>query len=177
MQGGMQGGGMRGGRIRTLECAPPGRRADAGNPARAFAGCSALRHPATRHCVSWEDAAVQTWMTQIRKGVIELWLMAGLSRGEMYGYEIFQQLSGRVGQGVSSRTVYPILTRLRREDLISGRMGSSPAGPKRRYFRLTARGEARLKKMKENWKEVARETDAVLSGKTGLLARKPRHAG
>jgi PadR family transcriptional regulator PadR len=107
---------------------------------------------------------MQTWMSQIRKGVIELWLMATLARGERYGYELFQQLSGRVGEGVSDSTVYLILARLTREGWVTVRTGSSPAGPQRRYFRLTTLGAARLKKMKEYWKEVERETDAILRG-------------
>jgi len=107
---------------------------------------------------------MEEWMTQVRKGLIEFWLMASLGRGEMYGYEIFQQLSGRVGQRVSHRTVYPILTRLMRQGWVSARKRSSLAGPPRRYLRLTAPGAARLKKMKEYWKEVHRETDAILRG-------------
>ncbi len=107
---------------------------------------------------------MQTWMSQVRKGVIELWLMATLARGEMYGYELFQRLSGRVGQGVSDSTIYPILARLTREGWVKVRTGSSPAGPPRRYYRLTTLGAARLKEMKAYWKEVERETDAILQG-------------
>ena len=76
-------------------------------------------------------------------------------------------MSGRVGQQVGDSTVYAVLTRLTRQGCVSARMGSSPAGPKRRYYRLTPPGEARLKKMKECWKEVARETDAILRGGQG----------
>lgn len=107
---------------------------------------------------------MEAWMTQVRKGLIEFWLMAALGRGEMYGYELFRQLSRWAGQGVSHRTVYPILTRLMRQGWVSARKRSSPAGPPRRYLRLTASGAARLKKMKEYWKEVQRETDAILRG-------------
>ncbi len=78
---------------------------------------------------------MQRWMSQVRKGVIELWLMAILARGEAYGYEVFQQLSGKVGEGIGESTVYPILARLTREGWAEVRKGSSPAGPQRRYFR------------------------------------------
>jgi PadR family transcriptional regulator PadR len=101
-------------------------------------------------------------MSQVKKGMIELWLMAVLGREEKYGYELFQQLSGRVGQGVGESTVYPVLARLTRGGWVSVRTGSSPAGPARRYYRLTTQGAARLKKMKEYWKEVERETDTIL---------------
>ncbi|MGO8702505.1 MAG: PadR family transcriptional regulator [Candidatus Brocadiia bacterium] len=105
---------------------------------------------------------MQRWMSQVRKGVIELWLMAILARGEAYGYEVFQQLSGKVGEGIGESTVYPILARLTREGWAEVRKGSSPAGPQRRYFRLTPQGEARLKRMKQFWKELQRESDEIL---------------
>jgi len=105
---------------------------------------------------------MQMWMSQVRKGVIELWLMAILGRGEAYGYEIFQQLSGKVGQGISESTVYPILARLTREGWAEVRKGSSPTGPQRRYFRLTPQGQTRLKRMKQFWKELERESGEIL---------------
>jgi PadR family transcriptional regulator PadR len=107
---------------------------------------------------------MQKWMSQVRKGVVELWVMGALARGETYGYELFRQMSGRVGAGVNSSTVYLILSRLTRQGLVIAREGSSPTGPERRYFRLTPSGAARLKKMKDAWKEVERSTDAVLRG-------------
>jgi PadR family transcriptional regulator PadR len=105
---------------------------------------------------------MQMWMSQVRKGVVELWLMAILARGETYGYELFQNLSGKIGEGISEGTVYPVLARLTREGWVEIRKGSSPIGPSRRYFRLTPQGEARLKRMKQFWKALQQESDEIL---------------
>jgi len=101
---------------------------------------------------------MQMWMAQVRKGLVEFWLMAALGRGEKYGYELFQQLPAQV----RSSGVYAILTRLTREGYVSIRMGASPAGPSRRYLRLTSKGEARLKRMTAYWMELQRLTEAAL---------------
>jgi PadR family transcriptional regulator PadR len=98
----------------------------------------------------------------MRKGVVELWLMAILRRGEAYGYEIFQNLSGLVGEGIGESTVYQILARFANEGWAQAREGGSPAGPARRYFRLTSSGEARLKRMKQFWMALQQESDQIL---------------
>ena len=101
---------------------------------------------------------MQTWMSQVKKGVIEFWLMAALGRGEKYGYELFQQLPGQAGKGA----LYSILTRLEREGHVSVRTGASPAGPPRRYYRLTPKGAARLKKMTAYWRELQQVSEKIL---------------
>ncbi len=101
---------------------------------------------------------MQTWMAQVRKGIIEFWLMAALGRGEKYGYELSQHLPGQVRQ----RAIYSILARLTRDGHVSLRKGSSPAGPTRRYYRLTPKGAARLKSMTAYWMELQRQTEALL---------------
>jgi PadR family transcriptional regulator, regulatory protein PadR len=107
---------------------------------------------------------MQTWMTQVRKGVIELWLMATLDNRESYGYELVQQLSAKGGEDINESAVYPILARLTREGWVTVRVVRSPAGPPRRYYSLTPLGEARLKQMKEYWKHLQQTSDAVLHG-------------
>lgn len=101
---------------------------------------------------------MQTWMSQVRKGVIEFWVMAALGSGEKYGYELFQQLPGQA----KSAAIYSILARLTREGQVSVRKGSSPAGPPRRYYRLTPKGTAQLKRMTAYWMELQRQTEAIL---------------
>ena len=80
---------------------------------------------------------MQRWVSQLKKGLVELGVMASLSAGEAYGYQIVQRLAGVDGLAVSESTVYPLLARLTREGLVSVRTADSPAGPPRRYYRLT----------------------------------------
>ena len=81
------------------------------------------------------------WETQFRKGLVELAVLATIARGETYGYRIVEQLGGLEGLELTESTVYPVLTRLARDGFLAIRTEPSPAGPPRRYYRLTTDGE------------------------------------
>ena len=80
------------------------------------------------------------WETQLRKGVVELAILAAIGRGETYGYRIVEQLKGLEGLELTESTVYPVLTRLARDGFLAVRTEESPSGPTRRYYRLTSEG-------------------------------------
>ena len=102
------------------------------------------------------------WETQLRKGLVELAVLATIGRGETYGYQIVEQLQKLEGLQFTESTVYPVLTRLARERFLVTRAEPSPAGPVRRYYRLTASGEQRLGQMAESWKSVATSLSGLL---------------
>ena len=102
------------------------------------------------------------WETQLRKGLVELAVLATIARGETYGYRIVEQLQGLAGLQFTESTVYPVLTRLTGEGALAIRTEPSPAGPPRRYYRLTSRGEERFHQMAENWKTVATSLSGLL---------------
>jgi PadR family transcriptional regulator PadR len=103
--------------------------------------------------------SVPAWASQMRKGLIELCVMAALRNGEAYGYQILQRLSRAEPLTISESAVYPILARLAAEGMVKVRQGPSPNGPPRRYYRLTPQGEARLAEMAEHWRETRKAID------------------
>ena len=102
------------------------------------------------------------WETQLRKGLVELAVLATIARGETYGYRIVEQLQGLDGLQFTESTVYPVLTRLARDGLLGVRTEPSPAWPVRRYYRLTAQGERRFRQMAESWKTVVHSLSGLL---------------
>ena len=102
--------------------------------------------------------------TQLRKGVVELAVLATLAGGETYGYRIVEQLGRLDGLALTESTVYPVLTRLAREGCLAVRTEASPAGPPRRYYRLTADGQRRLRHLAEGWRTVSRSLAGLLEG-------------
>ncbi len=96
---------------------------------------------------------MNVWNTELRRGIVELCILAVLDRQESYGYEIVEQLSQHAGLPMTESTVYPILTRLKRDGLLAIRMQRSELGPPRRYFRLTEMGRKRFKQMVIDWQE------------------------
>lgn len=107
---------------------------------------------------------MQTWIPQLRKGLVELAVLNVLRRGETYGYEIVQALRELDALAVSESTVYPALARLREEGCVRVREAPSTEGPPRRYFSLTAAGRLRLAEMNAYWDMVAREIARLRAG-------------
>ncbi len=95
---------------------------------------------------------MRAWITQLRKGLVELGVLNVLAEGEGYGYEIVQRLKAVEALAVTESTVYPVLTRLRKDGYLKVRSAPSPGGPPRRYFSLTALGRSRVREMNDYWR-------------------------
>ncbi len=107
------------------------------------------------------------WETQLRKGVVELAVLASIARGESYGYQIVEKLRNLDGLALTESTVYPVLTRLARDGALAVRLEASPAGPTRRYYRLTPDGQARLALMARSFRTVCQSLTNLLEGAQG----------
>lgn len=106
------------------------------------------------------------WETQLRKGLVELAVLATIARGEAYGYGIVDRLQGLDGLQFTESTVYPVLARLC-EGHLAIRTEPSPAGPMRRYYRLTAEGKRRFDAMAGSWRTVSGSLSTLLEGVRG----------
>ncbi|MBA4063245.1 MAG: PadR family transcriptional regulator [Isosphaera sp.] len=101
------------------------------------------------------------WTTQLRKGLLELCVLATLRGERMYGYDLAKRLSGVAGLVTGEGTIYPILSRFKKDGLVETELAESPDGPARKYYRLTPRGRALLGKMLAAWAEVRDGVDRV----------------
>ncbi|WP_309053819.1 PadR family transcriptional regulator [Streptomyces sp.] len=89
--------------------------------------------------------------SQLRKGVLEYCVLALLRDGPKYGVELLGELAAVSVMTTSQGTIYPLLSRLRREGLVDTRLRESPSGPPRRYYTLTAGGRAALGEFAGVW--------------------------
>jgi PadR family transcriptional regulator PadR len=80
------------------------------------------------------------WTVQVRKGLLEVCILNALSEEERYGYDLVKTLVAIPGVGVSEGTLYPLLSRLRVQGLITARLEESSEGPARKYYSLTKEG-------------------------------------
>jgi PadR family transcriptional regulator, regulatory protein PadR len=101
-------------------------------------------------------------LSQFRKGVVELAILALLQGGEAYGGEIVERLGSRPGLAVGAGTVYPLVSRLKKSGLIDSAWRESPLGPPRKYYRLTRDGRKELSAMTGTWRGVAEAMDELL---------------
>ncbi len=104
----------------------------------------------------------EAWVAQLYRGSLELCMLALLAKGERYGYEIAQALSQTDGLMVGEGTIYPLLSRLQREGLVESRWHESPAGPPRKYYRLTPSGKAALAAMSARWATFSAEVNRIV---------------
>lgn len=108
-----------------------------------------------------QDAAV----TQLRRGVLEHCVLALLADAPRYGYDLVIELA-ESGLLASEGTMYPLLTRLRKDELVATEWVESPSGPPRRYYSLTAKGEHALAGFRQSWQNFTRSVDAIMEGNT-----------
>ena len=103
-------------------------------------------------------------LAQLRRGVLEHCVLALLQDEERYGYDLVTELA-EAGLLASEGTIYPLLSRLRKEELVSTSWRESPSGPPRRYYSLTTRGRAALADFARSWTDLKSSVDQILVGK------------
>jgi PadR family transcriptional regulator len=106
-------------------------------------------------------------MSQLRRGTVEYCVLALLRGGERYGFELVRELSDVDGLVTSEGTIYPLLTRLRKDQLVTTFWRESEAGPPRRYYELTPAGEAALTDFTKEWSRFRDSVNAILEREEG----------
>ncbi len=101
------------------------------------------------------------WSTQLRKGMLELCILNAIRGTSLYGYDIVRKLRNIRGLVISEGTIYPILSRLKREGFVQTTIKESTEGPPRKYYELTDKGQTILNEMNDYWKDIKTGTDAL----------------
>jgi len=93
-------------------------------------------------------------ISQMRKGVLELCILTIISNQEdAYASDILSRLK-QSELIVVEGTLYPLLTRLKNEGLLSYRWEESKSGPPRKYYKITEIGETILQELTIGWQEL-----------------------
>jgi PadR family transcriptional regulator, regulatory protein PadR len=91
----------------------------------------------------------------IRKGLLEFLLLKIVAADKVYVADMLKRLED-TEFATQEGTLYPLLSRMRRENLVDYEWQESDAGPPRKYYRLTAKGRALLAELNEYWREINR---------------------
>ena len=97
-------------------------------------------------------------LAQMRRGTLQYCVLSLLADEERYGFDLVRGLAELDGMVTSEGTIYPLLSRLRRDGLVESNWQESPSGPPRRYYRLTNAGRVALDAFRLEWR---RFRDAV----------------
>ena len=109
-----------------------------------------------------ERETADKWEVQLRKGCLELAILAALRGGKLYGLEILRRLESDSELIVSEGTVYPLLSRLRTLGLVRSEWVESGAGHPRKYYELTPDGRRRAVEMARVWDRFSASMSRLL---------------
>ena len=111
-----------------------------------------------------ENSAIADRQTQWLRGVLDLAVLATLqSTGTSYGYALIRSLTEAGIPDLKGGTIYPLLSRLEQEWLVSSAWQAGDGGPGRKYFTITAAGRAALAHGSAGWTDFASRIGSILS--------------
>lgn len=89
----------------------------------------------------------------LRKGLLEFVVLQVVSARPVYVADMLARLTG-TAFATQEGTLYPLLSKLRREELVDYEWVESDAGPPRKYYRLTPKGVARRDELSAYWRHL-----------------------
>jgi PadR family transcriptional regulator, regulatory protein PadR len=109
--------------------------------------------------------ATQTdkWEVQVRKGSLEMAILASLWPGRLYGLEILDLLERNAGLVLSAGTIYPLLARLKADGLVESEWVDQDVVHPRKYYSLTPEGQRRTVEMAQIWVRLSAGIGHLLS--------------
>jgi PadR family transcriptional regulator PadR len=110
-----------------------------------------------------EIETADNWERQVRKGWLELAILASLWEERLYGLDILRRLESHSDLILAEGTIYPILNRLKADGFVDSKWVEGEAGHPRKYYWLTAAGRRRAIAM-------ARYASSFLSSMDALIA-------
>jgi PadR family transcriptional regulator, regulatory protein PadR len=108
------------------------------------------------------------WEVQLRKGCLELAILAALWEGRRYGLEILRLIESDSELIISEGTIYPLLTRLKALRLVESEWVESESGHPRKYYALTASGRQRALEMTAIWERFSSSMTRMLAPLRGV---------
>ena len=109
-----------------------------------------------------EPGAARQPLSQLRRGVLEYCVLSLLDEEPLYGFDLVRRLAENEVMVTSEGTIYPLLSRLRREGWVTPTWAESDAGPPRRYYAVTPDGRRALAAFAGEWARFRDAVDALL---------------
>ena len=98
--------------------------------------------------------------TSIRKGLLEFLVLKIISANQVYAADILKELNA-TEFATQEGTLYPLLSKMRREELVDYEWKESEAGPPRKYYELTAKGRELLRETTDYWLKISGTVKAL----------------
>ncbi len=108
-----------------------------------------------------QNKNIENSRAQMRKGTLEYAILLIIAHGHVYAGDILEELK-KADLLVVEGTLYPLLSRLKREALLEYVWEESPSGPPRKYYSLTVPGKDMMQSLASTWKSLSLSLDSLL---------------
>lgn len=110
---------------------------------------------------------LENTQVQMRKGLLELCILHIIARGVVYASDVLEELTA-AKMIIVEGTLYPLLTRLKSAGLVEYKLVDSHAGPPRKYYKITAEGEAFLATLDKSWLDLVSTIHQIIDRKNEI---------
>jgi len=97
------------------------------------------------------EVFIQKWKSQVKKGTLAFIVLTVLKNNEFYGYELIEEVKKHTKIEIAEGTLYPLMNRLKKEELVASKWVEQESGIPRKYYSLTKTGEETLTEMLSYW--------------------------
>jgi PadR family transcriptional regulator, regulatory protein PadR len=101
-----------------------------------------------------DNLFVLKWTAQVKKGILSFIVLNILKGNEYYGYELMEEIKKHTEIVIAEGTLYPLLNRLKDDELVTAKWVGQETGIPRKYYALTQKGENTLMEMKRYWVDM-----------------------
>lgn len=112
--------------------------------------------------MSTQEKLEANWDVQLRKGTLELVILAVLKERTLYGLELLSLLHCFETMAITEGTLYPLMDRLKRDEVVDANWHQEGQSRPRKYYRLTQRGEEKLSDLTRRWRKSVEDTEFLL---------------
>jgi PadR family transcriptional regulator, regulatory protein PadR len=106
--------------------------------------------------------SLDVWTEQLRRGALEFSVLLTVAPGPRYGLEIIRHLKTFSDLVITEGTIYPLLARLTRDDVLRAEWSATEAAHPRKYYRLTPLGRRRLDDMCGHWQDFSAKIERLI---------------
>lgn len=109
------------------------------------------------------EALMEKWEVQLRKGTLELAILAALQQRTLYGLELLKLLQSLPSTNITEGTLYPLLDRLKRDELVDAQWVQEGDSRPRKYYQLTPLGTQKLTDLTRLWRQSVTDIEFLLA--------------
>jgi PadR family transcriptional regulator PadR len=109
-----------------------------------------------------QENSNEKWDVQLRKGTLELVILAALKKRRLYGLELLKLLHSFETMKITEGTLYPLMDRLKRDELVSALWHQEGETRPRKYYQLAQKGEKKLSLLTNRWRQSVEEIEHII---------------